>query len=42
MHAVPGEIDKEVAKLKLSASGIYINEHTPKRSQHLSSWEEGT
>jgi adenosylhomocysteinase len=42
VHAVPEEIDKEVARLKLRAMGIEIDTLTPEQVAYLSSWEEGT
>jgi len=42
VHRVPGEIDAEVAALKLAAMSISIDELTPEQSRYLSSWEEGT
>ncbi|HDK38041.1 MAG TPA: adenosylhomocysteinase [Thiolapillus brandeum] len=42
VHNVPGEIDAEVASLKLAAMGIRIDELTAEQQHYLSSWEEGT
>ena len=42
VYAVPEEIDREVAHLKLHALGIEIDELTPEQRKYLSSWEEGT
>ncbi len=42
VHAVPQEIDRRVAKLKLAAMGIEIDELTEKQKQYLSSWRQGT
>ena len=42
VHPVPREIDEEVARLKLSAMGIAIDELTEEQQKYLSSWEEGT
>ncbi|WP_457668237.1 adenosylhomocysteinase [Thiolapillus sp.] len=42
VHRVPGEIDAEVAALKLAAMSISIDELTPEQRRYLSSWEEGT
>lgn len=39
---VPGEIDREVARLKLNAMGIRIDRLTPKQEAYLKSWEMGT
>ena len=42
VHVVPKEIDQEVARLKLSAMGIEIDELTDEQRKYLTSWEEGT
>jgi adenosylhomocysteinase len=42
VHEVPAEIDREVARLKLAAMGIVIDELTAEQRSYLSSWEEGT
>lgn len=42
VYPVPEEIDREVAKLKLSAMGIKIDSLTPEQEKYLTSWEEGT
>ncbi|MFW2440164.1 MAG: adenosylhomocysteinase [Arenicellales bacterium] len=42
VHNVPAEIDQEVARLKLSAMNIQIDELTEEQLKYLSSWEEGT
>jgi len=42
VHEVPAEIDQEVARLKLAAMEIVIDELTPEQRNYLSSWEEGT
>ncbi|RLJ70364.1 adenosylhomocysteinase [Hydrogenivirga caldilitoris] len=42
VYKVPDEIDREVAKLKLNAMGIRIDELTPEQVKYLSSWEFGT
>jgi adenosylhomocysteinase len=42
VYDVPDEIDREVAKLKLSTMGIRIDELTPVQQAYLSSWQEGT
>ncbi len=39
---VPTEIDKEIARLKLEAMGITIDQLTPEQEAYLASWEEGT
>ena len=42
VYDVPDDIDREVAKLKLSTMGISIDELTPVQQAYLSSWQEGT
>ena len=42
VYNVPGEIDKRVSKLKLSALGVKIDVLTPEQKKYLASWEEGT
>ena len=42
VHEVPQEIDQEVARLKLAAMDIVIDELTAEQRSYLSSWEEGT
>ena len=40
VHSVPGEIDDEVARLKLKCSGVTIDELLPDQKSYLESWEE--
>ncbi|MEW5724469.1 MAG: adenosylhomocysteinase [Thermodesulfobacteriota bacterium] len=42
VHAVPVEIDKEIARLKLKAMGVRIDALTKEQEAYLSSWEMGT
>jgi adenosylhomocysteinase len=42
VHPVPEEIDKQVARLKLDAMGINIDQLTSQQKKYLTSWEEGT
>ena len=42
VFAVPSDIDKEIARLKLEAMGITIDKLTPEQEAYLASWEEGT
>ncbi len=42
VHALPKEVDREIAALKLHAMGIAIDKLTSEQSKYLSSWEEGT
>lgn len=42
VYPVPYEIDKEIARLKLSSMGIKIDKLTAQQKKYLSSWEMGT
>ena len=42
VYPVPEAIDKEVARLKLAAMGVEIDELSPEQAAYLSSWEQGT
>ena len=42
VYAVPGDIDREIARLKLAAMGIRIDTLTAEQRKYLSSWEMGT
>ena len=42
VYPVPEEIDREIARLKLEAMGVQIDELTEKQAAYLSSWEQGT
>ncbi len=42
VHAVPTDIDQEIAKLKLSSMGVLIDVLTPEQVAYLASWSEGT
>ncbi len=42
VYSVPGEIDMEVARLKLSSMNIEIEELTAEQREYLESWELGT
>jgi adenosylhomocysteinase len=42
VYVVPADIDEDVARLKLAAMGITIDELTEEQKKYLSSWEEGT
>jgi len=39
---VQPEIDAEVAKLKLQAMGVEIDELTAEQEEYLRSWDQGT
>jgi adenosylhomocysteinase len=42
VHALPKELDKEIAALKLRAMGVQIDVLTPEQEAYLNSWQEGT
>jgi len=42
VYVVPPEIDQEIARLKLSAMGVQIDELTDEQETYLASWAEGT
>ncbi len=42
VYSVPGEIDREIARLKLDAMGVQLDVLTPEQVKYLNSWEEGT
>jgi adenosylhomocysteinase len=42
VHALPKEVDREIAALKLRAMGINYDDLTAEQSKYLASWEEGT
>ncbi len=42
VYAVPEEIDREVARLKLKAMGVKIDVLTEEQAKYIASWNEGT
>jgi adenosylhomocysteinase len=42
VYSVPEDIDKEIARLKLAAMGVKIDDLTAEQVKYLGSWEEGT
>jgi adenosylhomocysteinase len=42
VYTVPTDIDQTVARLKLEAMNVQIDELTPEQKKYLQSWEEGT
>lgn len=42
VHAVPKDIDQEIARMKLLSLGVQIDQLTPEQQSYLSSWREGT
>ncbi len=42
VYVVPPEIDQEIARLKLSAMGVQIDQLTDEQQTYLKSWDEGT
>ena len=41
VYAVPEEIDREIARLKLASMGTRIDAPTPEQERYMTSWEEG-
>jgi adenosylhomocysteinase len=42
VHAVPAHVDREIARLKLSALGVRIDALTEEQRRYLASWAKGT
>jgi adenosylhomocysteinase len=42
VYAVPDELDRRVARLKLEAMGCKIDKLTPEQEEYLAGWAEGT
>jgi adenosylhomocysteinase len=42
VYSVPEDIDKNIARLKLAAMGVKIDDLTAEQVKYLNSWEEGT
>ena len=42
VYAVPEDLDKHVAKMKLESMGVKIDRLTPEQEAYLSGWQEGT
>ena len=42
VYPVPPEIDRQIARMKLSSLGVSIDRLTPTQDRYLSSWELGT
>jgi adenosylhomocysteinase len=42
VHAMPADIDREVARLKLESMGVSIDKLTREQEEYLASWSEGT
>jgi adenosylhomocysteinase len=42
VHTLPGEVDTEIASLKLRALGVEIDQLTAEQVEYLASWETGT
>lgn len=42
VYALPEEVDREIAALKLAAMGVKIDTLTSEQEHYLNSWEEGT
>ncbi len=42
VYRISPEMDREIARLKLEAMGIKIDQLTPEQKKYLTSWQEGT
>jgi adenosylhomocysteinase len=42
VYTIPADIDQEIARLKLAAMGVQIDELTAEQHQYLNQWQEGT
>jgi adenosylhomocysteinase len=42
IHLLPEEIDEEIAKLKLAAMGVQIDQLSPEMVEYMNSWQTGT
>ena len=42
VYTIPTEIDREIARLKLTAMGVTIDTLTPEQEAYLAAWESGT
>jgi adenosylhomocysteinase len=42
VYPVPPEIDGQVARLKLAAMGVAIDDLTDGQQEYLTSWQQGT
>lgn len=42
VHRVPASLDQEIARLKLAAMGVRIDQLTPEQERYLASWDQGT
>jgi adenosylhomocysteinase len=42
VYSVPAEVDAEIARIKLAAMGVKIDNLTAEQIKYLNSWEEGT
>jgi len=42
VYAVPEELDRNVARMKLDAMAVKIDRLTPEQEHYLASWNEGT
>jgi adenosylhomocysteinase len=42
IHLLPEEVDAEIARLKLTAMNVSIDELTPEMIEYMNSWQSGT
>jgi adenosylhomocysteinase len=42
VHRIPADLDREIARLKLAAMGVWVDVLTPEQQRYLASWDQGT
>ncbi|MFB6211094.1 MAG: adenosylhomocysteinase [Halobacteriales archaeon] len=42
VHTIPDELDQEVARIKLAADGVEIDDLSDEQREYMNSWEHGT
>jgi len=42
IHVLPEEVDNEIARLKLAAMNVKLDELTPEMLEYMNSWQSGT
>ena len=42
LHSIPTEVDQEIARLKLKAMGVAMDDLTPEQIEYMNSWTAGT
>ena len=41
VYTLPADVDTEIARLKLEALGIVLEDMTPEQKRYVASWQEG-